>query len=526
MSEGAEMARDEGTDFSRKVAETIVEQLRAGTAPWIKPWKPGERFLPYNAATGNDYHGIDAVWLMAMAQMKGYSDSRWMTFNQAHEEGVHVRRGERGTRIEFWKWDDVRTVLDGNGQPVLGHKGEPKKERVELQRPKVFSAVVFNAEQIEGLAPAKEPELAPDWQRHDRAEALLRASEARIQHEAGNRAFYSPKNDAITLPERDQFETADRYYATALHELGHWTGHQSRLNRDLVHPFGSEGCAREELRAEIASLLIGQELGIGHDPGQHAAYIDHWIQVLEKEPREILRAAADAEKIVTFVRGFERKHEQSAQVEQGVTQTEEPAEVDVKAPVLARESEATQVTADHGYLAVPYAEKGEAKALGARWDKEAKCWYAPEGAELERLQRWMPQIQPVRVDLAEQHHDPRVEFAAAMREAGLRIEGLPEMDGRLHRAAVEGDKGREVSGVYKGHLDGHPAGFIQNHKTGFKTNWKSNVLNKALGARERATLVAESAQRRQEREKARELQYEQVAEALALQWSNARPVEE
>jgi antirestriction protein ArdC len=143
--------------------------------------------------------------------------------------------------------------------------------------------------------------------RHEQAEALLAASNARIDHEPGDRAYYSVVADRIVLPQRSQFETSDRYYATALHELGHWTGHESRLARDLSHPFGSEAYAREELRAEIASLMLGDELGIGHDPGQHVAYIESWITAIQKDPREILRAASDAEKITRYLQGFARQ---------------------------------------------------------------------------------------------------------------------------------------------------------------------------------------------------------------------------
>ncbi|WP_256562624.1 zincin-like metallopeptidase domain-containing protein, partial [Pseudomonas sp. HMSC066A08] len=113
--------------------------------------------------------------------------------------------------------------------------------------------------------------------------------------------------DSITLPERNQFPTADNYYATALHELGHWTGHPSRLDRDLAHPFGSEGYAREELRAEIASLMLGERLEIGHDPGQHAAYVGSWIKALKEDPKEIFRAASDAERISGYVMDFEQE---------------------------------------------------------------------------------------------------------------------------------------------------------------------------------------------------------------------------
>jgi putative DNA primase/helicase len=89
-------------------------------------------------------------------------------------------------------------------------------------------------------------------------------------------ALSTPDTDSMHLPSRNRFSSAANYYASLLHELGHWTGHQSRLNRDLAHPYGSQGYTREELRAEIASMIVGSELGIGYDPGQHAAYAAGW----------------------------------------------------------------------------------------------------------------------------------------------------------------------------------------------------------------------------------------------------------
>ncbi|MBW9878691.1 DNA primase, partial [Escherichia coli] len=145
------------------------------------------------------------------------------------------------------------------------------------------------------------------WNSIERAESILEASGAKISHDQVDRAFYRMSTDSIHLPQQASFPSADRYYATALHELSHWTGHASRLDRDLSHPFGSEGYAREELRAEIASMIIGDELGIGHDPSQHVAYVKSWIKALQDDPLEIFRAAADAEKIQGFVLGLEQQ---------------------------------------------------------------------------------------------------------------------------------------------------------------------------------------------------------------------------
>jgi len=227
-----------------------------------------------------------------------------MTYRQAQGVGAQVRRGEKGTLVQYWKLTDRIPVKDERGQPLKDAEGNTVYRSVQLEKPKVFSAVAFDAEQIDGLPPLQHK--TPDWDPHERAKALLKASGVEIRHDQADRAFYRPATDRIHLPTRDSFKSADTYYATALHELGHWTGHPSRLDRDLAHPFGSVGYAKEELRAEIASLMIGDQLGIGHDPGQHAAYVKSWIQVLKEDPKEILRASRDADKITGYVLGLEK----------------------------------------------------------------------------------------------------------------------------------------------------------------------------------------------------------------------------
>lgn len=301
--------------FHEQVAEKLIEQLKKGTAPWQKPWEPGEpgSFIPINPTTCKRYRGINAIQLMS----QGRTDQRWMTYKQAAAAGAQVRRGETGTPIQYWKFSEEQTRTDESGKPVLDDKGQPVKEEVRLERPRVFFATVFNAEQIDGLPPMQ-PRKQQEWNAIERAEAMLQASGAVIRHGGQNRAFYRPATDSIHLPDKAQFPCADNYYATALHELGHWTGHASRLDRDLAHPFGSEGYAREELRAEIASMILGDELGIGHDPGQHAAYVGSWIKVLQDDPLEIFRAAAEAEKIHACVLALAQQqvHEQATRQSQ------------------------------------------------------------------------------------------------------------------------------------------------------------------------------------------------------------------
>jgi len=524
------------TDYVDQVAGAIVEQLKAGTAPWIKPWQPGERFMPYNPTTGNEYHGMNAMWLMSRAESRGYGDARWMTYRQALEAGRQVRKGEKGTPIQYWKWQGLEPVRDAEGKPVLDQDGNPVRRMVRYERPRVWSAAVFNAEQINGLAPAPARPALAEWERHERAETILTHSCVSVRHVPADRAFYRPSDDTITLPERGQFPSGDGFYATALHELGHATGHPSRLNREeLGHPFGSEAYAREELRAEIASLMLGEQLGIGHDPGQHVAYVGSWIRVLENDPREIFRAAADAEKITKLVRSFELERVHQADQEQGGARELELPERDdragqgpgndaqVRLPVMIQENHPSMTTTDdRTYLAVPYAEKDDAKALGAKWDRQARAWFVPAGVELDAFQPWLPAMGQVHIAV---DSDPRVEFAQALRESGLQIDGLPEMDGRIHRVAVEGDRGGARSGAYVGHLDGRPAGHIQNFRTGFKADWKASGKVAALGAEDRARMAAEVAQKRHDRAVERERQYERTAQEVEAIWTAATPTE-
>lgn len=244
---------------------------------------------------------------------------RWMTFKQASEKGLQVRKGEKASLIQYVKLHQLVPKKDEQGKPILDEKGKPVKVQVRLDRPIITTAWVFNAEQINGIEPLVKPDVKQfQWDPIERAENLIQASGADITHKAGNRAYYSPALDSITMPLREQFDAPDKYYATVLHELGHWTGHNDRLDRSMVDSFGTEGYAREELRAEIASMLIGQELHIGHDPGQHVAYVDSWIQILRDTPFEIHAAAADAEKIFNYLLAFEQKREIKAAVDVAV----------------------------------------------------------------------------------------------------------------------------------------------------------------------------------------------------------------
>ncbi len=557
--------------FSEQVAVKLIEQLKAGTAPWQRPWDGNiQNFMPYNPTTGKRYKGINALWLLSQER----EDSRWLTYNQAQAQGAQVKKGEKGSVIQYWKFTDEIIRRDNQGTVLLDSEGKPIKDSVKLERPKVFHSVVFNAGQIDGLPEA--PVLEREWEPIDRAEALLTASGAQIRYVAGDSAFYSPSHDFIQLPLREQFKSADRFFATALHELGHWSGHESRLNRDLIHPFGSVAYAKEELRAEIASMMLGSELGIGHDVGQHAAYVDSWIKVLEDDHLEIFRAAADAEKIQAYLFSLEQQQTQALNQEldsaksQSILSTEQAAaptekhyinvpfrekeeakrlgakwdrqsaswyftdqadkslfgrwlELTPTTERLAQLPDSTQIVTssvetaesdERTYLAVPYTDRQHAKKLGAKWDKAAKSWYTTERS-LSIFERWLPENIKHEQSPA---MSPREEFAEVLHSANGDMSGEhPIMDGQKHRFKVEGDKASEKSGFYVGFLDAHPSGYVKNNRTGVEVKWRSKGY--LLSDAEKAKLQAETAAKQQARNQEIIATQEKTAAILSQLWA-------
>jgi antirestriction protein ArdC len=307
IAESPEPAR---RDFRQEVTDRIINMLQNGVAPWQKPWNPADASLdmPMNPTTGKTYRGGNAIHLMATGLRRGYGDPRWMTYRQAAGMAWQVRKGEKGTQIEFW---DVNTGRDTRSEPVRTDDGDgrqPADEPDQGRRNRLVHRVytVFNAKQIEGF---------PEWSPNERsvfevvevAEQILKNSCATILQ--ADRAFYNRTADSIHLPPKHAFKDAAGYYGTALHELAHWSGHPSRLDRPTLNEsyrFGDISYAKEELRAELASVFLAAERGIPHDPEQHAAYVSSWINVLKQDKNEIFRAAHDASRAADFLLALER----------------------------------------------------------------------------------------------------------------------------------------------------------------------------------------------------------------------------
>ena len=245
--------------YHKEFAAQLIEQVKKGAAPWQKPWKAGERIGPRNLASDRPYSGSNTLRLMAVASDRGYSDSRWATYGQIQATGDRIRKGERGTHILSFKTHRRVAVKDEKGQPVKDKNGEQVYRHEKLARPFTRIYTVFNVEQAGNLKPEPRPEPAKAWEAHKRAEDVIKASGVPVKHVQGDRAYYSLGSDQVVLPEKSQFPSADHYYQTALHELGHASGHPDRLDRDTLQQgvnggFGSEAYAREELRAEISAI--------------------------------------------------------------------------------------------------------------------------------------------------------------------------------------------------------------------------------------------------------------------------------
>jgi len=279
-----------------EVTARIIADLEQGRLPWVQPWDAAScpLAMPHNAASGRSYSGINILILWAAVVERGFTSQRWLTYRQAQAAGGHVRRGEKGTIVCY---ADRFTPKDEREQAR-----EDDREARSIAFLKRFT--VFNVDQCEDLpagltgAPAiPDPVLSIAV-----ADSLITMSGADFRI-GGGEAFYMPAHDYVQVPPQAAFGEPVNWYRTALHELGHWTGHASRLGRDQSGRFGSSAYAREELIAEMACAFICASLGI-EPTVRHADYIGAWLELLRSDERAIVRAASAASKAADFLLAF------------------------------------------------------------------------------------------------------------------------------------------------------------------------------------------------------------------------------
>ncbi len=278
-------------DLYADVTHRIIVALEQGTPPWICPWQNGSA-MPSNLVTGKPYRGINVLMLSTEAMSHNYTDGRWLTFRQANELGTRIRKGEHGTAIVFYR---LREINEGTGDVTDAVTAEKRNV------PMLKSYTVFNASQLECIPDRFAPRPAVAWLPISEAVQIINKTGAVICH-GGNRAFYRPSDDIIQLPPLESFSQSVDYYATALHELCHWTGHSSRLNRVLKRRHDIEAYAYEELVAEIGAAFLCAHAAL---PArlEHASYINSWLDALRRDKRLIFVAAGAAQKAADFVLG-------------------------------------------------------------------------------------------------------------------------------------------------------------------------------------------------------------------------------
>ena len=299
-------ATDRNEQMYREVTDRILADLKAGVMPWRKAWDDGGPIgMPSNAVTGREYSGSNVLVLWSEALDKGYATSEWCTFKQAMTKLGYERDGR------FWNWkgggeDPKHGVRKGEkGTPVYyfekkvftpkatDQESEPEEKGYMMAR----RFIVFNVDQIEGWPETEPREPRSEFEANEAAEEFIRNVGADVRH-GGGQPKYSPSADYIRLPEPERFDTTVEYYATSLHEHGHWTGHKDRLDR-----FGETSktaYAFEELIAEMCAAFTCATLGV-QGKTQESEYIGHWIELLEDNSKVVVRAASQAAKAHRFL---------------------------------------------------------------------------------------------------------------------------------------------------------------------------------------------------------------------------------
>lgn len=276
---------------AQRITAAIIEKLEEGTKPWVQPWRglPVSRPLRF---CGTPYRGMNTFWLWMVADSAGFASPYWMTYRQCQKLGGQVRKGEKSTIAIFYK-SYTKEVETADGE-------ETSENRRVLK-----SYSIFNADQCDGLPELYHPKppvaaVEPEG-REARIDHFFAGVGANLRHQ-GTQAYYEPSLDRVTMPPTELFDAYHHYYATLAHELSHWTGHSSRLDRDLKNRFGSHAYAAEELIAELSSAILGAELGLPVTHlDHHVSYIASWLKILKEDERAILTAAAKAEEAASLL---------------------------------------------------------------------------------------------------------------------------------------------------------------------------------------------------------------------------------
>ena len=368
------------------IVDDVTKNLAEGAGLWRAGWQMPK--MPESAITKKQYRGVNNFCLTLVAMAKGYGDHRWATFRQIEEKGWSFKKDEEGNSlgkgsgvpIEYFDLIDKqtgkkldRTVLDGM---TVEEKEEYFAKNVKPIR-KYYR--VFNGDLIDGI-PAMETQ-EPDLNgKVETVEKLLEywdTNESKIIYGSGQ-AFYRPKTDEIHLPNREKFFSMQEFYSTALHELGHSTGHKTRLNRNLENTFGTPEYALEELRAEIASMFMEQDLEVQVDAEHrrnNSAYVAAWQEAIKDNPNALFTAISDADKIAKYV---------ALRASQNQVQKQEEPKKEIEKYAIVTDKNAYDETVYKVYMASAFGQT----ALAINYGFASKEALLEEFGKLQQLPFW------------------------------------------------------------------------------------------------------------------------------------------
>jgi antirestriction protein ArdC len=278
-------------ELYQAIADKVLEMMEKLGTDWLRPFSDSVKQSGgcYNVITKKPYRGINQL-LLGWA---GYGSPAWASYKQWAEKGMPVRKGEKGSMVVFFSLIEIKE-LDATGQPK--------------KIPMLKNYTVFNAEQCENYVaePVEIVEEIDSKERCIQADVFFQKTGAKVRYILQDRAYYSPIDDEVCLPKLKGFINAERYYSTLGHEIVHWTGHKSRLDRHKMGGFGSPEYAQEELVAELGAAFLCAQLGIDNEPrADHATYLNSWMKALKNDKKCFVKACSQATKSLDFLNGLQ-----------------------------------------------------------------------------------------------------------------------------------------------------------------------------------------------------------------------------
>jgi putative DNA primase/helicase len=481
-------------EYFGRITGQIAGQMARRQTPLVRSWTSEQlgSARPFNPASGptSFYSGLNAVLLQSHLLMNRLDDPRFVTARQAQTKGwIPAGTLSRGIDLHFVPRDEAASATEGRVYTVFHVSEFQNVPPDDSGRP----------EQIDGI---------------DAAKAILAKSGIVITSDQVDRAFFSNADRAIHMPPRSSFADDKRYYALAMREAAHaFASDFPRGASDNLAP------VQQQLRAELASLSVGSRLGLGHEPGSNREVVADWIKLLQSDRREFATAAQDAQRIADDLIALSRRAQLTLS-ESTRPQTTPPIVNSPTQPALRSgntEAAAMDQKLSRTFLAVPFNEIGEAKRLGARFDREQSVWWIAGDVDQRPFDRWLvtdAALAAAGVNTA----DVIAEFENVMRDFGLVVDKPVIDDGKWHYVPTELSKGSQKNGSYVLDMTGIPNGAVRNFKSGEGCTWRFDGAR--LTPEQRAAREAQAREQVALREREIEQAFAEIAEACNSHFSN------